>query len=353
MCCWKYRRTFISFYSQQHLHCTYAKSTQVSPHDIPDALVRRAIEPDADLTPTIHSDETDPTAKRALPEMKATRAKGVLSRLLNGAGSGNNSESECTEDSDCDDGDRCTEDFCEIFDGEEFGVCRSEDILCDPPSFCQEDSDCPEDPSPCYEPFCELIEDGFGVCRIEDSNLCGACEEDSDCNDGDVCTSDFCAEPFGICSSDDIPGCVPCQEDSDCPEDPDPCYEPFCELIEDGFGVCRIDDIPDCTTSSPGGIETPKSIIESKCPCPSGWKSHGEYVGCVNKAVKALDITKSEKRSIKKEAANSNCGKKTTKATLQLEATSAKEQPNNSGHTLAAISAWAILPVLTWWFLQM
>ena len=71
------------------------------------------------------------------------------------------------------------------------------------------------------------------------------------------------------------------------------------------------------------------------------------------KAVKALDITKSEKRSIKKEAANSNCGKKTTKATLQLVAASAKEQPNNSGHTLAAISAWAILPVLTWWFLQM
>ena len=33
---------------------------------------------------------------------------------------------------------------------------------------------------------------------------------------------------------------------------------------------------------------------------------------------------------------------------------SAKEQPNNSGHILAAVSAWAIVPTfMWWWFLQL
>ena len=39
--------------------------------------------------------------------------------------------------------------------------------------------------------------------------------------------------------------------------------------------------------------------------------------------------------------------------TSQLEAASAKGQPNNSGHTLATVSAWAIVPMFMWWFLQM
>ena len=71
-----------------------------------------------------------------------------------------------------------------------------------------------------------------------------------------------------------------------------------------------------------------------------------------------MDIPKGEKKlmsqSIKKEAAKSDCGKKAKKATSQLLAASAKEQqPNNSGHALAAVSAWAIVPMFMWWFLQM
>ena len=69
-------------------------------------------------------------------------------------------------------------------------------------------------------------------------------------------------------------------------------------------------------------------------------------------AVKALDIPKSENKRIKKEAAQSDCGKK-AKVASQVVAASAKEQPNNSGHALAAVSAWAIVPMFTWWFLQM
>ena len=105
-------------------------------------------------------------------------------------------------------------------------------------------------------------------------------------------------------------------------------------------------------TAEPTLAPVAKSI-EAECPCSSEWKSHGKYVKCVDKAVKALDIPKSEKKSFKKRAARSDCGKNTKKATLQLVAASAKEQPNNSGHTLAAVSAWAIVPVFMWWFLQM
>jgi hypothetical protein len=72
----------------------------------------------------------------------------------------------------------------------------------------------------------------------------------------------------------------------------------------------------------------------------------------VGRAVKALDIPKSERRSIKKRAAKSDCGKKAKKATSQLLAASAKEQPNNSGHNLAAVSAWAIVSTFMWWFLH-
>jgi len=108
---------------------------------------------------------------------------------------------------------------------------------------------------------------------------------------------------------------------------------------------------PDPTTEpTPVPIE---SIIESECPCSSELKSHGKYVKCVDKTLKALDISKSKKKSIKKKATKSDCGKKAKKATLQLIAAPAKEQPNNSSHTLAAVSAWAIVPMFMWWFLQM
>ena len=71
--------------------------------------------------------------------------------------------------------------------------------------------------------------------------------------------------------------------------------------------------------------------------------------------LEALDTTsKREKKSIKKEATKADCGKKAAKKTTsQLVAASAKEQPNNSAHALAAVSAWAIVPMFTWWFLQM
>ena len=72
------------------------------------------------------------------------------------------------------------------------------------------------------------------------------------------------------------------------------------------------------------------------------------------KAVKALDTTsKREQKSIKKKAAKSDCGRNAKKATSQLVAASAKEQPNNSGHNLAAVSTWDIVTMFMWWFLQM
>ena len=109
--------------------------------------------------------------------------------------------------------------------------------------------------------------------------------------------------------------------------------------------------MPETTTTAT--TTTIAKSVESECPCYSKWKNHGKYVSCVAQAVKSLDMHTSERKSIRKKAAQSDCGKQAKKATSQLEAASAKEQPNNSGHTLAAVSTWAIVPMFMWWFLQM
>lgn len=60
--------------------------------------------------------------------------------------------------------------------------------------------------------------------------------------------------------------------------------------------------------------QVPPPTVESVCPC-SGvvhWKNHGEYVSCVAEAVRnpSLGIDKGDRKSYKKEAAMSDCGKK-------------------------------------------
>jgi hypothetical protein len=62
----------------------------------------------------------------------------------------------------------------------------------------------------------------------------------------------------------------------------------------------------------------PKTLIDAKCPCnktASGisWKNHGEYIKCVNEAIKELIdkkiITNKDKGEYTSAAAKSNCGK--------------------------------------------
>jgi hypothetical protein len=133
------------------------------------------------------------------------------------------------ESAECDDHDACTEDWCEPFEG-----CRFERRAgC--PRACATAADC-DDGSYCTDDFCDLPD---RVCVHSKTS----------CSDGDLCTQDFC-EPKSGCQFRAIPGCEHCDGDSDCPLHPENlCIKAVCNLEE---GRCEYsetdcDDGDPCT----------------------------------------------------------------------------------------------------------
>lgn len=136
----------------------------------------------------------------------------------------------CAEDSDCDDEDVCTIDLCDadwrcahILDCAFDDACRGregcpacfEDAHCDDDNVCTVDTCAGGD---CVHDFLDAIDDGL-FCNGEDSceggelvhagdpcagtdfpacdeisDTCFACEIDAECDDGDACTRDWCAD---------------------------------------------------------------------------------------------------------------------------------------------------------------
>jgi len=92
-------------------------------------------------------------------------------------------EPECTSDADCDDGDPCTADRCDVTAG--------------------------------------LCEHRRGLCADR-------CVADADCDDGNPCTADRCGAG-GSCAREEIPGCAPrpCSSAQQC-DDGDPCTRDAC-----------------------------------------------------------------------------------------------------------------------------
>eukprot|EP01006_Ploeotia_vitrea_P021220 TRINITY_DN53571_c0_g1_i1.p1 TRINITY_DN53571_c0_g1~~TRINITY_DN53571_c0_g1_i1.p1 ORF type:complete len:1080 (-),score=127.69 TRINITY_DN53571_c0_g1_i1:51-2900(-) len=114
----------------------------------------------------------------------------------------------CTCDADCDDGDICTTEWCEV----KWGKCYY-----------------PEVPG-CRDAECWIDQD-----------------EQETCNDHDPCTIDKCVyankhDVFGDCSHNYVAGCdhAECKYNSDC-EDWNPCTIDRC-----AFGKCDNEKIPDC-----------------------------------------------------------------------------------------------------------
>ena len=253
ICCWRKRQsakliivnsvnTFILFYSQ-HLHFVHTKSAQVSPQDTPDALVRRTLKRDinVDLMPTIHSDETDHMAKRALPEMKATRFKGLLSRLLESYGNSCNeyhNKEACKADWNCywDKKKKKKHPQCNSHPSSSSGTSKKSgssfkhsgsektasehsgsSIDCHEIYYkevCKVDKNCYWDKK--KHPQCNSYPSSSGSSKHSangdktSSKQSGSrnnseyeCTEDSDCDDYDPCTSDTCYE--GECAHHDIP----------------------------------------------------------------------------------------------------------------------------------------------------
>ena len=104
---------------------------------------------------------------------------------------------DCTENSECDDGDACTTDTCDV------GFCLSTPLDCSDGNDCTTDS--------CTD----------GVCGHLYAPTAGCCVDDADCYDTDSCTRDSC--DAGVCSNEEV--C--CNDDADC-DDADACTDDVC-----------------------------------------------------------------------------------------------------------------------------
>lgn len=112
----------------------------------------------------------------------------------------------------CDDGSGCTDDWCDPSMG-----CRAEPIACQPSDACTTSS-CVE-PGMCMDLPLNCTDDGI-ACTVESCDPVNGCEStanDSACDDGKRCTNDKCdpSSPFADgCRHDPIPDC--CNSDADC-----------------------------------------------------------------------------------------------------------------------------------------
>ncbi|MBW2703106.1 MAG: hypothetical protein JRF33_19960 [Deltaproteobacteria bacterium] len=199
---------------------------------------------------------------------------------------GTTDEEECTENTDCEDGNVCTADFCigdlcqrtnmDGIDCNDDNPCTTGDI-CNAGVCLGEDRDCSDFDGPCVLGACNpstvecesvprengtSCEDGM-YCSMDDACLNGACSGRARiCGDDDPCTRDWCDEALGDCAHaleaipdaegpqgdptcDDLldndcdgltdtqdPNCRNCTHAEDC-EDNNPCTTDLC-----GAGDC-------------------------------------------------------------------------------------------------------------------
>jgi len=207
----------------------------------------------------------------------------------------------------CDDGDLCTEDFCDPATGGCFYVsipgCEGEgeprEGEGEPQEGepqegegpCQSNADC-DDGNPCTEDFCDPATGGCFYVPIpgcegegepregegepqegEPQEGEGPCQSNADCGDGNPCTEDFCDPATGGCVHLPIAGCEgegepregegepqegepqegegPCQSNADC-DDGNPCTEDFCDPVS---GRCLYLSLADCEGEGESGNE--------------------------------------------------------------------------------------------------
>lgn len=138
----------------------------------------------------------------------------------------------------CDDGNPCTEDLCAPVVG---CVHRPIDARCDDQNACTTDDRCVEgrcvglpvscdDGDPCTLDACLP---GSGGCRHTPIPNCGICTSDAACDDGNACSIDRCNE--GVCGHDLAAGC--CDADEAC-DDGNPCTIGRCDGAP--FGRCDL-----------------------------------------------------------------------------------------------------------------
>jgi len=234
---------------------------------------------------------------------------------------------QCTQDSQCNDSNPCTEDRCQN------GLCSNQNLsdgsICDDGLYCTVDDACSagictgqaRDCSPladqCNSAICDenqdaccrlpradgtLCDDGL-FCTVGDSCQGGQCRASPrDCDDHDSCTADSCSESeqkclhqlvpnpgaegppgHGSCQSGldedcdgltdlDDPDCYECQQDTEC-NDGNPCTQDRCQI-----GVCTHQNLSNGTPCNDGQYcTTPDTCQNGSCGGPprdcSAWAS--------------------------------------------------------------------------------
>ncbi len=127
-----------------------------------------------------------------------------------------------------------------------------------------------DDGDVCTSDFCG----DDGECHNEGIPGCGEeCDGPEDCNDGDDCTADFCTN--GACQFLDIPGCGgECDEAADCDDD-DVCTADFCNM-----GQCQNLAIPGCGADCTGAADCDDDNVCTADFCTDGVCQNLDIPGC-------------------------------------------------------------------------
>ena len=216
-------------------------------------------------------------------------------------------KSACSVDADCDDGEACTVDRCDL----EAGACTHEAKTCEAADACHEAAcepatgacvDTPkgcDDANPCTDDTCdpatgECLHPAVGC---DDANACtiDGCDKDSgqcthtasDCDDGDACTDDACDPLTGDCGHQAVdcddgdactadactPGTGACTHVASGCDDGDPCTDDTCDPLDGACGhpAKDCDDGDACSTDacdpvSGACVQTPAACADDD-PC--------------------------------------------------------------------------------------
>jgi hypothetical protein len=141
------------------------------------------------------------------------------------------------------------------------------------------------------------------------------CENDSDCDDLEVCVDSICVEATS----------AECVDDSDC-DDLEVCVYDRCVAIpveceDDNDCDMVLNDYDLCPMTLEAEIVDPDGCsLDQLCPCDGpmdsikAWRNHGKYVSCVSKQSEGFFemslISEFEQDAIVDEAAESECGNK-------------------------------------------
>ncbi|MDP6946756.1 MAG: hypothetical protein QF464_21580, partial [Myxococcota bacterium] len=163
----------------------------------------------------------------------------------------------CSSAADCDDGLSCSVQTCksgsnECGYGPAFSGCCDQDKECPNTWFCGTDNTCKQcqdqpdcdDGNPCTNDFCDPATNLCENLQIDD-----CCQADGDCDDGLFCTADSCNGDVCQYIPTDDPSC--CDTNADCVVE-DPCVVTTCyKNPQKGIQTCRVGPAdPNCCTSN-------------------------------------------------------------------------------------------------------